>query len=157
MSTHEIISRAHNIQWFFSKKNFVCPKYNIVVNHNKFLRKIGIGVKQLQTENCKTFLLSHFVFFKLQNSQWVSKSTLSLYLQQHIGTENEREKKFIFLKEGATDITVETVCKVVWQVSQSTIQDLGLIAETRHSNRGELHRSAAVREKHGACQSSGAS
>lgn len=70
----------------------------------------------------------------------------SLYLQQHIGTENKREKKFIFLKEGPTDITVQTVRKVVRQVSQALLQDLGLIAETRHIQRVVLHRPTVVRK-----------
>jgi hypothetical protein len=79
--------------------------------------------------------LKQQIFLKKNSTLWGNNS----YLQQHIGTENEREKKFIFLKEGATDITVQTVRKMVRQVSQTSIQDLGLIAEMRHIQRDNIH------------------
>lgn len=128
-----------------------------IQNHNKFSKQ------QLQTKinilfftisvclcvfflNCVCFLCVFFNWIQICYSCSNHTQDNSLYLQQHIGTENKREKKFIFLKEGPTDITVQTVRKVVRQVSQALLQDLGLIAETRHIQRVVLHRPTVVRK-----------
>lgn len=70
-----------------------------------------ISIFFLRISMCVCFFSHNCVcvfFLKFQIVIFVSNHTQvsSLYLQQHIGTENKREEKFIFLKEGPTDITV---------------------------------------------------
>ena len=58
-------------------------------------------------------------------------------LRRHIAGEQEGEKEFVFLEERATDVTVETVRKVVGQVAQATLDNLRLVAarSNQHANR----------------------
>ena len=49
-------------------------------------------------------------------------------LQRHVAGEQEREEEFVFLEQGATDVRVERVRKVVGQIAQTTIQNLRFVA-----------------------------
>ena len=60
------------------------------------------------------------------------KVKLCLYLQQNVWAENEREEKFVLLKQRSTHITVEVVGEVVRQVTQTPLYYLGLVAEGKN-------------------------
>jgi len=49
-------------------------------------------------------------------------------LQQKFGAENEREEQFVLFKERSTHVAVQTERKMIRQIADSTLEDLGLVA-----------------------------
>ena len=58
--------------------------------------------------------------------------TSPLCSPEDVGTEDEGEDQFVFLKQRATHVTVEAVREVVRQEPDALLKRLGLVARRRH-------------------------
>lgn len=61
-------------------------------------------------------------------------SSCCKHLQEQIAAEEEGKEKFVLLKQGSTDITVQAVGKAIIQVSKPPLQYLGFDTNEKKTN-----------------------
>ena len=57
-----------------------------------------------------------------------------LYSQEQISAQKEGEQEFVLRKQRATNVLIEVILKMIFEVTQTSLENFGLVAENWGKN-----------------------